>query len=37
MMQRYKNFDEYINEAKKPQTKQKRLEKIGPMILHGQG
>jgi len=32
-----REFAEYINEAKKPETIQKRLEKIGPMILHGQG
>jgi uncharacterized protein YdeI (YjbR/CyaY-like superfamily) len=32
-----REFAEYIYEAKKPETKQKRLGKIGPMILQGQG
>ena len=32
-----REFAEYIYEAKKPETKQKRLGKIEPMILHGQG
>jgi len=32
-----REFSEYINEAKKAETKQKRLEKIGILILQGKG
>jgi uncharacterized protein YdeI (YjbR/CyaY-like superfamily) len=32
-MAKQRKFAEYINEANKPETKQKRLETIGPMIL----
>jgi uncharacterized protein YdeI (YjbR/CyaY-like superfamily) len=32
-----REFAEYISEAKRPATKQKRLEKITPMILKGEG
>ncbi len=32
-----REFAEYISEAKRPATKEKRLEKIIPMILRGEG
>jgi len=32
-----REFSEYINEAKQQKTKQKRLDKIIPMILQGEG
>lgn len=32
-----RDYTEYIQEAKRPETKQNRLEKITPMILAGMG
>ena len=32
-----REYAEYIQEAKREETKQKRLDKIAPMILHGIG
>ncbi|UTW62504.1 YdeI/OmpD-associated family protein [bacterium SCSIO 12741] len=36
-LSRKREYTDYISEAKRAETKQKRLEKIGPMILQGIG
>ena len=36
-MKRYKTVDEYVADAKRDDAKVKRLQKIIPMILAGQG